>query len=307
MQDLNDLYFFVQVVDNHGFAAAARALNLPKSRLSRRISELEQRLGVRLIQRSTRRFSVTEIGQEYYAHARAMMLEAEAAQEVIDRTRSGPQGLIRVSAPPSLICFEAGAMIARFMAANPRVVLELMSTSRRVDPIAEGIDIALRVRFPPFEASDLVTRRLADSVQRLVAAPGLCTGRALPMRPADLAGLPSLSLDLPGRAPVWHLFGPGGAEARVPHRPRLVTDDLAQLLQAALHGVGIVQLPGMVADPYLARGELVGILADWAPQGGVIQAVFPSRRGLLPSVRALIDFLAEEYTRKGSAARQPTA
>lgn len=305
MQDLNDLYFFVQVVDNRGFAAAARALNLPKSRLSRRISELEQRLGVRLIQRSTRKFSVTEIGQEYYAHARAMMLEAEAAQEVIDRTRSGPQGLIRISAPPSLVCFEVGAMIARFMAANPRVQVELLSTSRRVDLIAEGIDIALRVRFPPFEESDLVVRKLAKSPQRLVAAPGLCAGHALPLRPADLAGLPSLSLDLPGRAPVWHLFGPDGAEARVPHRPRLVTDDLSQLLQAALQGVGIVQLPDMVTDASLARGELVDILADWAPQSGIIQAVFPSRRGLLPSVRALIDFLATEYARTGPSARQP--
>ena len=142
MQDLNDLYFFVQVVDHGGFAPAARGLGLPRSRLSRRIILLEERLGVRLIQRSTRRFSVTEIGQEYYRHCVAMLVEADAAQEVIERSRSEPQGIVRVSCPPALLCFQVGGMVAKFMAANPRVVVHLESTSRRVDVIAEGFDLA---------------------------------------------------------------------------------------------------------------------------------------------------------------------
>lgn len=120
MQDLNDLYYFVQVVDHGGYAAAGRAVGIPKSKLSRRILELEQRLGVRLLQRSTRKLAVTEIGQEYYRHCVAMLVEAEAAQETIDRSRSEPQGLIRVSCPPALVCFEIGTMIARYMAANLR-------------------------------------------------------------------------------------------------------------------------------------------------------------------------------------------
>src|SRR5689334_21761754 len=115
MQDLNDLYFFVQVVDHGGFAAAGRALGLPKSRLSRRIILLEERLGARLVQRSTRRFSVTEIGQEYYRHCVAMLVEAVAAQEVIERTRSAPQGIVRVSCPTALVFFQLGDMVARFM------------------------------------------------------------------------------------------------------------------------------------------------------------------------------------------------
>jgi DNA-binding transcriptional LysR family regulator len=120
-------------VDHGGFAPAARALGLPKSRLSRRVILLEERLGVRLIQRSTRRFSVTEIGQEYYRHCVAMLVEAEAAQEVIERSRSEPQGIVRVSCLPALVCFQVGRMVARFRAANPRVVVHLDSTSRRVD------------------------------------------------------------------------------------------------------------------------------------------------------------------------------
>ena len=137
MQDLNDLYYFAQVVDHGGYAAASRALGIPKSKLSRRILALEDRLGVRLLQRSTRKLAVTEIGQDYYRHCVAMLVEAEAAQEAIDRSRSGPQGLIRISAPPALVCFEVGPMIARYMAANPRVVVDLESTSRGVDVIGE--------------------------------------------------------------------------------------------------------------------------------------------------------------------------
>lgn len=303
MQDLNDLSFFVQIVDHRGFAPAARALGLPKSRLSRRIAALEARLGVRLIQRSTRRFAVTEIGQEVYAHARAMTLEAEAAQEAVERTRAAPQGLIRVSAPPALVCFQVGAMIADFMAAQARVSVELISTSRPVDVIGEGIDVALRVRFPPFEESELVLRRLGESPQRLVAAPALLGGRALPLPPAALAELPSLSLASGGREPAWMLHGPEGATARIPHRPRLTTDDLSQLLLAARAGVGAAQLPSMVADAAIASGELVELLSGWAPPSGEVQAVFASRRGLLPSVRALLDFLAARFAQARVGAR----
>src|SRR5271154_1346302 len=155
MQDLNDLRFFAGVVEQNGFAAAARKLGMPRSRLSRRIGLLEERLGVRLIQRSTRRFAVTEIGREYYHHCVAMMVEAEAAQETIDRVRSEPQGVVRVSCPSSLIYFEVGEMIARFMAEWLKVEVHLESTNRRVDVIREGFDIAIRVRFPPLEEDDL--------------------------------------------------------------------------------------------------------------------------------------------------------
>ena len=144
---------------------------MPRSRLSRRIGLLEERLGVRLIQRSTRRFAVTEIGREYYHHCLAMMVEAEAAQEVIDRMRSEPQGVVRMSCPSSVIYFQLGEMIARFVAECPKVEVHLESTNRRVDVIREGFDLSIRVRFPPLEDNDLVIRKLAESRQRLVASP----------------------------------------------------------------------------------------------------------------------------------------
>jgi DNA-binding transcriptional LysR family regulator len=121
MQDLNDLFFYAQVIEHGGFAPAGRALNVPKSKLSRRIAVLEERLGVRLIQRSTRRFSVTEIGQEYYRHCLAMLVEAEAAQEVIDRNKAEPQGIVRMSCPAALMHYQLGEMVSRFMAKHPKV------------------------------------------------------------------------------------------------------------------------------------------------------------------------------------------
>ncbi len=192
MDDLNDLYYFAQVVDHGGFAPAGRALNLPKSKLSRRISLLEERLGVRLLQRSTRHFSVTELGQDYYRHCQAMLVEAQAAQEVIERTRSEPQGMVRMSCPTTLLHYRVADLLSGFMLENPRVQVQLEATNRRVDVIAEGLDLALRVRFPPLENSDLVMRVLVESPQRLVASPDFLKQFELPLLPADLSGLPSL-------------------------------------------------------------------------------------------------------------------
>lgn len=299
MDDFNDLQFFVQAVDHRGFAPAARAIGLPKSRLSRRIAELETRLGVRLIQRSSRRFAVTDIGQEYYRHCLAVVIEARAAQEVIDRSRAAPQGLIRVSCPPALVCFGIGPLISRFLVAYPKVAIELDSTSRRVDVIGEALDVAIRVRFPPFEEEDLVRRVLGRSAQRLVAAPALAASLAdrlgRPLLPADLAGLPSLAVGPMRRDYAWQLTGRDGAALRLPHSPRLVTDDMSQLLDAALQGAGVVQLPTIVIGPHIAEGRLVDLLPAWSPPGGEVQAAFATRRGLLPSVRSFIDFLASHY------------
>lgn len=301
MEDLNDLYYFAQVVEHGGFAPAGRALDQPKSKLSRRVATLEERLGVRLIQRSTRHFSVTEIGQEYYRHCLAMLMEAESAAEVIERHRSEPQGVVRLSCPTALLNFWVGPMLARFMIAHPLVALQVESTNRQVDLIQEGIDIALRVRFPPLESSDLVMKVLGESRQRIVGAPSL--RERLPARPipADVAALPTLHWGSVQREYHWHLDGPNGVNAQVRHRPRMITDDLVALRQAALAGVGAVHMPAVVVSGDLNDGSLINLLPDWAPRTGMVQAVFPSRRGLLPSVRALLDFLGQEFAHSDMA------
>ncbi|TCT04807.1 LysR family transcriptional regulator [Paralcaligenes ureilyticus] len=293
MEDLNDLYYFAQVVEHRGFAPAGRALNMPKSKLSRRISQLEERLGVRLIQRSTRHFFVTELGQEYYRHCVAMLIEAEAAAEAVQRMQSEPQGIVRMSCPTTLLHYCIGELVGRFMVENPRVQVHLDAANRQADVLGEGLDLALRVRFPPLESSDLVMRVLADSPQRLVASPRLSGALKSRLTPADLSGLPSMDWRGSQHDHLWRLNGPNGAIAEVPHHPRYITEDMTALRQAALLGIGVVQLPCMVVEKDLQEGRLVDIIPDWTPQGAIVHAVFPSRRGLLPSVRTLIDFLAD--------------
>lgn len=297
MRDLNDLFFFAKVVEHEGFAPAGRALRIPKSRLSRRISQLEEQLGVRLIQRSTRRFAVTDVGQDYYRHCRAMLVEASAAQEAIDRSSSEPQGIVRLSCPTALLNYQVGDMLATFMVLHPRVELQVESANRRVDVIGEGFDLALRVRFPPLEDTGLVMKVLGESTQRVLASPRLLEGRALVREPADLAQLPSLGEGPAHREHVWLLEGPGGATATVNHKPRLITDDRLALRSAALQGVGIVQLPTMMVEKDIQQGLLTDVLPEWVTRSGVVHIVFPSRRGLLPAVRALVDHLATEFER----------
>jgi DNA-binding transcriptional LysR family regulator len=293
--DLNDLYYFAQVVEHGGFAAAGRALGVPKSKLSRRIAQLEERLGVRLLLRSTRRFAVTEIGRTYYAHCRAMLVEAEAAEEAIALVHAEPRGVVRISCPGALLSARVGDMLAQFLAEHPRIELHLEETNRRVDVVAEGIDVAIRVRPPPLPDSDLVLRVLSDRGQCLVASPRLLAGSGTLQSPADLARLPSMDLGKPQDEHVWVLQGPDGARAEVRHRPRYVTGAMLALRAAAVAGVGVVQLPRMMMSEQLAGGQLVPVLPGWEPRREIIHAVFASRRGQLPAVRALIDFLAARF------------
>lgn len=295
MQDLNDLYYYAQVVEHGGFAPAGRALGIAKSRLSRRIAELESRLGVRLLQRSTRRFSVTDVGQIYYQHCRAMLIEAEAAQDAVAALQSEPRGTVKLSCPIALLHAHVGSMLADFLQQYPQVNLQLDATNRRVDVLAEGYDLAIRVRPPPLEDSGLVLRVLSDRGQCLVASPALiarCGGAHIP---ADLQQWPSLGLGSGPQSFQWSLQHADGSSVQLPHQPRLITTDMVALRNAALAGIGVVQLPRLMVTEQLANGSLVPVLPDWSPRREIIHVVFPSRRCLLPSVRALVDFLVARY------------
>lgn len=293
MRDLNDLYYFVQVVDCGGFSAAARATGIQKSKLSRRIQHLEETIGVRLLNRSTRQFSLTEIGREYYDRCVAMLVEAEAADQVIAQVRAIPRGIIRISCPVALINFQFGALFARFLNAYPDIVIHLESSNRRVDVIAEGFDVAIRVRFPPLEQSELIMRKLDTSTLCLVASPAFLEGRTI-ASPADLCNTSSVTLGPPRKDYQWELRHIDGQTASIPHVPKLVTDDMAALCEAAVAGVGVVALPTMMVWRQIQAGQLVHVLPGWQPPAGIVHAVFASRRGLLPSVRTLLEFLANE-------------
>lgn len=297
MQDLDDMALFAQVVDRGGFSAAARALGLQTSRVSRRIAALEERLGVRLLQRSTRRVTVTEVGQRFYPHCAALVAEAQAAHDVVDRTRSVPQGLVRVACPPGLLQNGVGALLSRYLAAHALVRLQVEATNRRVDVIEEGFDIALRVRTPPLEDSGLVVRPLAQSRTVMVGSPALLARAGRPARLDDLDRMPTMGFGWangPGQH-AWTFAAPDGRTLTHPHAPRLTVDDFPTLRRAALDGVGIVYLPRYLVQAELDAGALEQVLPDYSLPDGIVHLVFASRRGLVPAVRALVDLLVEGF------------
>lgn len=298
MHDLNDLYYFAMVVDHGGFAAAERALGIPKSRLSRRISQLETDLGVRLLQRSTRRFAVTDVGLSVHRHAQTMLAEAQAAREVVDRLSAEPRGTVRVSVPVALAQMQMPKLLPKFLDLYPKVRLQLSVTNRRVDVINEGYDVALRVRSRLDDDGSLVMRSFGQVQELLVASPKYLDRAGRPKDPDELAGHVTLSSSEDEARQRWELQGPDGEIRRVDIKPRVAGFDFPLLQSMVKDGFGITMLPETVCSDAVRRGELEVVLPEWSIPQGICHAVFASRRGLLPAVRVFIDFLAENLPRE---------
>lgn len=293
MPDLNDFFYFAAIVTHHGFAAAARALGVPKSSLSRRVARLEARLGVRLLERSSRRFGLTEIGEEFYHRCRAVLAEAEAAEDAVARVRAEPRGLVRASCPPGMVQGAFAAALPDFLAAHPHVRVQLLVTNRRVDLIEERVDIAIRVRSRLDTDADFQMRALGRARSLLAASPALLDRFGRPEAPADLVRLPTLGFDERPGGEVWLLHGPNGATASVAHESRLACTDFTVLMEAALAGTGIALLPESVVRGAILAGRLERVLPDWQGEEALVHLIFPPRRALLPAVRRFIDFLAD--------------
>jgi DNA-binding transcriptional LysR family regulator len=290
VHDFNDLQFFTAVVLNHGFSAAARALRVPKSRISRRVALLEERLGVRLLDRTTRGLGLTQVGQQVFEHARAAVIEAEAAEEVALRMQVEPRGLVRLSCPLGLQRAIAGPLPG-FLAAHPLLRVELVTTNRRVDLIHEGVDVAIRVRERLDTDAELQLKRIGVSRRIVVASPSLLAKRDPPTTPAGLADFPILHHEEQGNS-VWQLTAENGDISTVAIEPRLATGSFDILIAAASEGAGIALLPAANCQEALSSGALVRVLAQWSGTDGILHLVFASRRGMLPGVRAVIDFAA---------------
>ena len=293
LQDLNDLYFFAAVVEHGGFSAAGRALGVPKSRLSKRVAQLEERLGVRLLQRTTRRFVVTEVGERFYAHCRAVLEEARAAQEAVDELRAEPRGVVRLSCPVSLTQTILAHVLPDFLTQYPRLQVRVLSSNRRVDLLGEGYDLAIRVRNKLDTDANMVVRSFGQSRVLPVASPKLLDTLGRPRHPDELAKLPALSMQEHEGPQTWELIDAAGERVSVEVQARLICGDFAVLLEAARRGVGVTLLPEFVCAPAVTRGELEVLLPEWSAPEGTMHFIYPSRRGMLPGVRALVDFLAE--------------
>jgi DNA-binding transcriptional LysR family regulator len=298
MQDLNDLAYFAKVVEAGGFAAAGRLLGVPKSRLSRRIAELETRLGARLLQRTTRTLTLTTLGERYLVHCQALLREAENAAETAASLSSEPRGPLRVSCPVALAQDYLPEVVTRFLQRYPLVQLELVLVNRRVDVVNEGLDVALRVRDVDDVEPGLIVRRLRQASGVLVAAPAFLVGRQLDA-PETLLGVPLLgALELDRRVHL-RMVGPAGQRRELVLEARLGIDDFSVRKTAALAGLGYTMLPLLYCETELAEGRLQRLLPDWSLPGGHLQAAYAHRRGQLPAVRAWLEHLEDSFRDQG--------
>lgn len=295
MQDLNDVFYFSQVVTHGGFTAAGRALSLPKSKLSRRVSQLEERLGVRLLERSSRRFRVTDIGRAYYEQCRLALEAAERAEAVVAASVTEPRGLVRCACPLGLVEV-VSPMLPEFLKLYPRVRVQLVVTDRPVDVVSEGIDVALRVRTSLQSDAALTVRTLARSRRILVASPSVVNAMSGQHEVSALDALPTLSTADEGAKITWELEKTDGTRHTHTHQPRLGCSDFAAVRDAAIAGLGVALLPDHACVSALKSGALVRVLPNHAALEGIVHIVFTTRKGLPRVVRVFIDQLAKRMS-----------
>ena len=290
--DLNDYRYFAEVVRHGGFAAAGRALHEPKSKLSRRVAELESRLGVRLIERTSRRFRVTEVGDAFYQRCRAILQEAEQAEALIASAHAEPHGLVRFSCPTGMVEVVSDTIMA-YMRRYPKVRLQIIAVDRAVDLINERIDVALRVRTQLNSDAELIMRTLGVSHRILVASPELArrAGEDIAM----LHSLPTLSTNDDDPEIEWSLENSDKQKCVLRHQPALSCSDFAAVRTAAKQGLGVALLPEHYCYRALESGELVQLFSAWRSVPGIVHLVFTTRKGLPPAVRTLIDSLAASF------------
>lgn len=295
MRDLNDLHFFCAVVAHKGYAAAARALQVSKSGLSVRVARLEQRLGVRLIERSTRRFRATDIGQALYEQCQAALADIEAAEASAELSRAEPAGTVRVSCPPGLAEPVMADLVTAFMGSHPLVRIEMMVVNRRVDVIEERVDIALRVRTKLDSDVQLISRTLGESRRVLVASPAFFDQWGVIDAPDQIATVGTLSLAENIRLDEWTLKATDGRTAVVRHTPRLACENFGIVKRAAIAGLGIALLPNHACASELRNGLLLPVLPKWSCDNAIVHIIFTARRGLISPVRAFIDYLVKAF------------
>lgn len=295
--DMNSCFYFVHVVEKKGFAPAGRALNVPKSRLSRQIKQLEDQLGVRLIQRTSRQFNVTDTGKAFYHHARKAVDEMEAANAAVAQQSNVLTGKVRVSCSVGMAQFALSSLVVRFLKTHPEVEIVEQVTNQLVDLIDSGVDMAIRAHTEPLPDSTLIQRRLASVTWGLLAAPTYLEHAGMPMTPEDLAQHAGLKLGWQPELGHWMLKASDGTTFSQTYSPRLCSDDMVTLKQAASAGMGIVGLPLYTCRDELHVKRLVRVLPDWTAGVADISLLMPSRQGVPPAVSFFANFLSDEFSK----------
>ena len=292
-RDLNETLIFAKVVEHGSFVSAARALRLPKTTVSRKVQELETRLGAQLLHRTTRKLGLTEAGNVYFEHSQRIARELDEAESAVGQLQGGPRGWLRVTAPYSFAISRITPLFGEFQARYPEVRVEMVLTNEPLDLIGKEIDLALRVG-PPRDTS-LVARRLAVFRSQVYASPQYLAQHGEPVHPGDLQHHRTLGMSKygqDGNGFFWPL-NDGNATNEFRINPVLVANDPAALHPALLTGEGLMLTADVMIKPYAERGYVQRVLAGWTGVPAELNAVFPRGQGKSPKVRAFVDFLVE--------------
>ena len=298
--DLASLQTYVKVVQTGSFTRAADVLATRKAHVSRVVSRLEHSLGVRLLERSTRALSLTEVGRELFERAVGILAAVEDAERAVQRSLGEPRGTLRLSCGVEFGMLAVSGWIDRYLREHPQVRVDADFSARVVDIVHEGYDLAIRVG--PLADSALAARRLGTIDYALYAAPSYLARRGAPDAPAALAALEVLHFAGAGRQPAWTLCQ-GAHSLRVELQPRLVANNSFAVRDAAVAGLGVAQLPRLLGEPEQRAGRLAVVLPAWAPTPVPVHAVFASARYLTPKVRAFIDLAARALGEADGAGR----
>jgi DNA-binding transcriptional LysR family regulator len=297
MDRLTEMEAFVQVVDHGGFTDAARKMGLSKSAVSKHVSALEGRLAVRLLNRTTRRVSPTEVGLAYYDRARAVLTQAEEADSMVTAMQATPKGSLRVSAPVSFGVTQVAPAVAEFLRGHPEVDVNMVLDDRFVELLAEGFDVAIRIGNLP--DSSLKARKLTGTRSVIAASPAYLAEAGTPRSIDDLGQHRLLHYSQLSSGNFWRLRTTGGEERQVRVGGRLTVNNGEALMRAAEAGLGIAQIPSFMLGDALESGRLVELLPDRPPEILGIYAVYPQGRFPQPKLRAFIDFMAEHFKGRG--------
>ncbi|MGI9590366.1 MAG: LysR family transcriptional regulator [Myxococcota bacterium] len=288
--DVNDMLIFAQVAESAGFSAAARALGMPKSTISRRVAELEEALGVRLLQRTTRTLSLTDVGAAYAERCRALRAEVEEANLAVTSAGETPRGRLRVTAPIEIGRRYLAPVVAEFAVRYPEVEVEFELSDVARDLVAEGWDVAIRVG--KLEDSSLIARRLGPTQQFVCAAPAYLEARGEPAHPGELRDHDTIVMTSGIGGIPWRFQAEDGP-VTVEVEPRLVANDFQAVCELTLAGLGLARLPSWVAREYLESGRLRRVLPDHVPSEVSVFLVYPSRRNLSAKLRRFLELLDE--------------
>ncbi len=294
MAHLDDIAVFVAVVQESSFAGAAGRLRLPPTTVSRRVRQLEDRLGTRLLHRTTRSLSLTDAGRHFFETCSLALGRIQDAERIARGQQSEPSGTVRVSAPINYAASLFSDIIADFMQKTPKVKIELLLTDERLDLFRERIDVALRIGELP--DSSLVARKLGTARRLYCASPAYLAARGTPVRPSDLEHHDCIVSGDSVEGNVW-TFRRGNVTESVHVNGRVAANVMSFCILAAVAGLGIAQLPEPMARPEIEAGRLVAVLDGYPVERGGVYLVFPSNRHLSAAVRAFVDHVEEWVSR----------